>query len=115
MGLYSTNTPGTGGSIKEKREDFAVHEVLEEKALSKITSDAEDTCLISANLKKTEYDTNHAYSGKLQKRTGVQTANDRPMGLKDWHVPVTSQYVCADTRQDGNTSTSQNMMAADFP
>ena len=40
MGLYSTNTPGTGGSIKEKREDFAVHEVLEEKALSKITSDA---------------------------------------------------------------------------
>ena len=28
MGLYSTDTLGTGGLIKEKREDFAVNEVL---------------------------------------------------------------------------------------
>ena len=36
MGLYSTDTLGTGGLIKEKREDFAVNEVLAEKTLSRI-------------------------------------------------------------------------------
>ncbi len=90
MGLYSTNTPGTGGSIKEKREDFAVHEVLEEKALSKITSDAGYAVY---KLEKNGIDTNHALA-EVQKRTGVRL---KALGLKDSRA-VTSQYVCATSK-----------------
>ena len=54
MGLYSTDTPGTGGSIKEKREDFAVNEVLAEKTLSRI---AENTGYAVYKLDKNGIDT----------------------------------------------------------
>ena len=68
MGLYSTDTPGTGGSIKEKREDFAVNEVLAEKTLSRI---AENTGYAVYKLDKNGIDTNHALA-EVQKRTGVR-------------------------------------------
>ena len=87
MGLYSTDTPGTGGSIKEKREDFAVNEVLAEKTLSRI---AENTGYAVYKLDKNGIDTNHALA-EVQKRTGVRL---KALGLKDSRA-VTSQYVCA--------------------
>ena len=90
MGLYSTDTPGTGGSIKEKREDFAVNEVLAEKTLSRIT---ENTGYAVYKLDKNGIDTNHALA-EVQKRTGVRL---KALGLKDSRA-VTSQYVCATSK-----------------
>ena len=90
MGLYSTDTPGTGGSIKEKREDFAVNEVLAEKTLSRI---AENTGYAVYKLDKNGIDTNHALA-EVQKRTGVRL---KALGLKDSRA-VTSQYVCATSK-----------------
>ena len=90
MGLYSTDTLGTGGSIKEKREDFAVNEVLAEKTLSRIT---ENTGYAVYKLDKNGIDTNHALA-EVQKRTGVRL---KALGLKDSRA-VTSQYVCATSK-----------------
>ena len=87
MDLYSTKAPGTGGSIKEKREDFVVHEVLGKKTLSKITTDVGYAVY---KLEKNGIDTNHALT-EVQKKTGVRL---KALGLKDSRA-VTSQYVCA--------------------
>ena len=103
MGLYSTDTPGTGGSIKEKREDFAVNEVLAEKTLSRI---AENTGYAVYKLDKNGIDTNHALA-EVQKRTGVR--------LRHWDSRIRALLPHSTYAPHQRWQKFQNMMVEGFP
>ena len=91
--VYSTKFKGIGGKIKSSVEDFFVSEILDEKALSKL-SKTEGYAVYK--LRKHGIDTNHALS-EIYKIHGVRL---KALGLKDANA-TTEQFVCS-----MNTSTN---------
>jgi len=90
---YSTDFAGTGGRIRESREDFRVSEVLLPGALDSIV---ETGAYPVYELTKSGIDTRHALSG-VSKRTGLRL---RALGLKDANA-VTTQYAYSSSRRAG--------------
>lgn len=84
---YTTKFQGCGGKIRERFEDFAVSEVLEEKTLNSLSS---DDGFAVYRLTKSGIDTNHALE-RIYKQFGVRL---KALGLKDASA-VTEQYVCS--------------------
>lgn len=93
MGVYSTTYEGRGGSIRSQPGDFAVHEVLSERALGLI----HDTGKYAVyELTKEGIDTGHCISD-VYARGRVRI---KALGLKD-AAARTTQYVCASSRGPG--------------
>jgi tRNA pseudouridine13 synthase len=90
---YSTNFEGIGGKIRSDQTDFFVSEILDERALSKISQTGNYAVY---KLKKHGIDTNHALS-EIFKIHGLRL---KALGLKDASA-TTEQFVC-----DTNTSKS---------
>jgi len=85
ISVYTTKFLGCGGTIKKQNDDFAVSEVITEKARSKICSDSGH---IVYKLKKNGIDTRHALD-KIFKKYGIRL---KALGLKDASA-VTEQFV----------------------
>ena len=85
--VYSTNFKGVGGKIKSSPEDFFVSEILDDKALSKISKT--DGYAVY-KLKKHGIDTNHVLS-EIFKIHGIRL---KALGLKDANA-TTEQFVCS--------------------
>ncbi len=94
---YTTKYSGCGGKIRQRREDFAVSEVLAEKTISSLSN---DEGFAVYKLKKSGIDTAHALDAVF-KKTGVRL---KALGLKDASA-VTEQFVC---------SMAKNKALADF-
>jgi tRNA pseudouridine13 synthase len=88
--VYSTKFKGVGGKIKSSTEDFIVSEVLDEKALSKLSKTDGYSVY---RLKKHGIDTNHALS-EIYKTHGIKL---KALGLKDANA-TTEQFVCSMNR-----------------
>lgn len=98
--VYSTKFKGIGGKIKSSPEDFFVTEILDEKALSKLSKT--DGYAVY-KLKKHGIDTNHALS-EIFKIHGIRL---KALGLKDANA-TTEQFVCStDTKNAVNFSTNR--------
>lgn len=91
--VYSTDFAGIGGKIKSNQEDFFVSEILDQRALSKISQTGSYAVF---KLKKHGIDTNHALS-EIFKIHGFRL---KALGLKDANA-TTEQFVC-------DTSTSKS-------
>ena len=85
LSVYTTKFLGCGGTVKKQNDDFAVSEVITEKARSKICSDSGH---IVYKLKKNGIDTRHALD-KIFKKYGIRL---KALGLKDASA-VTEQFV----------------------
>jgi len=85
--VYSTKFKGVSGKIKSSPEDFFVSEMLDEKALSKLSKT--DGYAVY-KLKKHGIDTNHALS-EIFKIHGIRL---KAFGLKDANA-TTEQFVCS--------------------
>ena len=85
--VYSTKFKGLSGKIKSSPEDFFVSEILDEKALSKLSKT--DGYAVY-KLKKHGIDTNHALS-EIFKIHGIRL---KALGLKDANA-TTEQFVCS--------------------
>jgi len=94
---YTTKYPGCCGKIRQRREDFAVYELLAQKAISSLS---QDEGFAVYKLKKSGIDTTHALD-VVFKKTGVRL---KTLGLKDASA-VTEQFVC---------SMAKNKALADF-
>lgn len=84
ISVYTTKYSGCGGRIREKREDFAVSEIIDEKTIMHKEGYA------VYKLKKSGIDTNHALQNVFEK-FGVHL---KALGLKDANA-VTEQNVCS--------------------
>jgi len=82
---YTTNFPGCGGTIRKQKEDFAVSELITEKANSKICS---NSGFAVYKLQKKGIDTTHALN-EIFKKHGIRL---KSLGLKDASA-VTDQFV----------------------
>ncbi|HXG14072.1 MAG TPA: tRNA pseudouridine(13) synthase TruD [Candidatus Nitrosotenuis sp.] len=85
--VYTTKFSGCGGKIRQRREDFAVSEILSDKLLESLSQ--QDGFAVY-KLKKSGIDTNHALQIIL-KKFGVRL---KALGLKDAYAE-TEQYVCS--------------------
>jgi len=85
--VYSTKFEGVGGRIKSTPDDFFVSEVLDQKALSKIS---QTNGYAVYKLKKHGIDTNHA----LDEIFRVHGLRLKALGLKDANA-TTEQFVCS--------------------
>ena len=85
ISVYTTKFLGCGGAIKKQNDDFAVSEVITEKAHSRICSDFGYAVY---KLKKNGIDTRHALD-KIFKKYGIRL---KALGLKDASA-VTEQFV----------------------
>ena len=84
---YSTSFKGCSGKIRLSNEDFFVSEVLDEKAISRIS---QDEGYAVYKLKKQGLDTHHALSSIFKK----YRLRLKALGLKDANA-TTEQYVCS--------------------
>ena len=91
--VYSTKFEGIGGKIRSEQQDFIVSEILDQRALSRISQTGSYAVY---KLKKHGIDTNHALS-EIFKVHGLRL---KALGLKDASA-TTEQFVC-----DTNTSKS---------
>jgi tRNA pseudouridine13 synthase len=87
ISAYSTDFPGCGGKIRISTEDFAVSEILSEKAQARIS---EKEGYPVYKLRKNHIDTTHALDSFF-KKTGLRL---KSLGLKDASA-ITEQYVCS--------------------
>jgi len=87
---YTTKFAGVGGRIRQKFEDFAVSEVLSERALASLSG---DDGFAVYRLTKSGIDTNHALD-RISQKFGARL---KALGLKDSSA-VTEQYVCSMAR-----------------
>ncbi len=85
--VYSTKFKGIAGKIKSSPEDFLVSEILDEKALPKVSTKEGYSVY---KLKKYGIDTNHALS-EILKIHGLRL---KALGLKDANA-TTEQFVCS--------------------
>ena len=85
--VYSTDFPGTGGTIRNTPSDFDVSEVISKRAIMSLSSKG-DYCVYK--LKKRRIDTTHALDDVFR-RTRIRL---KSLGLKD-ALASTTQYVCA--------------------
>lgn len=83
--VYSSDSKGTGGTIKESPEDFLVSEVISDRAHASITDEPGHAVFL---LKKQKIDTTHALLS-IRKHTGLRL---KALGLKDASA-ITEQYV----------------------
>ena len=98
--VYSTKFKGAGGKIKSSPDDFFVYEILDEKALSRISKAGGYAVY---KLKKHGIDTNHALS-EIFKIHGIRL---KALGLKDSNA-TTEQFVCSmNTKNVVNFSTNR--------
>jgi tRNA pseudouridine13 synthase len=101
--VYTTKFPGCGGRIRQRREDFAVSEVLSYK-LEESFSQQEGFAVYK--LKKSGIDTSHALE-TIFKKFGVRL---KALGLKDAHAQ-TEQYVCSMAKSKSLPSYSDEKIA----
>lgn len=87
ISVYCTREEGTGGRIRVDKEGFSVSEVLDERALGRISDSGNYPVF---KLKKSGIDTNHALSEIFQ-RYGLRL---KALGLKDANA-TTEQFVCS--------------------
>lgn len=104
--VYSTKFRGVGGKIKSSPDDFFVSEILDEKALSKL-SKADGYA--AYKLKKRGIDTNHALS-EIFKIHGLRL---KALGLKDANA-TTEQFVCSMNTSKNVVNFSTNRYSLEF-